>query len=188
MEPVFVLVGAPAAGKSTTARVLGRRPPKAIHVPVDDVRMMVVSGLVMPSMDWAPELVDQVRVAREAAIAMTRTYQAAGFAVIVDDFWDPHGLAEYRELFDEATTHRIVLHPPIEEARRRNRARGTDPDYIDAMLPFAYGVLAPELPTLPERGWILLDDAALTPEATADAIMAFAGVAPAVRHRASSPG
>ena len=49
VHPVFVIVGPPAVGKSTTSKALAARFPKSLHIPVDDVRTMVVSGLVLPS-------------------------------------------------------------------------------------------------------------------------------------------
>ena len=67
MIPIFLVVGPPAVGKSTTSRSLAAHFPQSIHVPVDDLRDMVVSGLVLPGQDWSAELALQVNLARQSA-------------------------------------------------------------------------------------------------------------------------
>ena len=94
MQPLFILVGPPAAGKSTTSQALASKFNRSIHIPVDDIRDMVVSGLVLPGLEWSPELVRQISLARESAIHMARTYQRAGFVAVIDDFIDPNQLRE----------------------------------------------------------------------------------------------
>ena len=146
-------------GKSTTSRALAATFPRSIHVPVDDLRHMVVSGLELPGPDWTAELVRQIALAREWAVRLALDYAEAGFAVVLDDFYDPNGLAEYRELLARPETQGVVLFPNQAEARRRNAARspGETGAYIDGAIPTAYGFLEPALERLAAEGWLILD-------------------------------
>ena len=90
MSPIFLILGTPACGKSTVSRALASRFRLGVHIPVDDLRHMVAGGL--SDMDFGDEAAArrtglQIRLARETASQMARTYGAAGFAVAIDDFW-----------------------------------------------------------------------------------------------------
>ena len=99
MAAIYLIIGGPAAGKSTTARALADRFPRSIHVPVDDLRDMVAQGRIVPASDgWSDGLVEQIRLARETAVGIATRYAEAGFVVVLDDFWDPLELLDYREL------------------------------------------------------------------------------------------
>jgi hypothetical protein len=178
MQPIFLLVGGPAVGKSTTGRALAASFARGVHVPVDHLRDMVVSGYALPGLDWSDELVCQIGLARDAAIRMAVAYSAAGFAVVLDDFWDPPGLVEYRELLQRPTTHPVVLYPEQAEARRRNAARspGEAGAYIDQVIPIAYAILEPVVGRLPQEGWLVLDTTGLDVDASVAAILEHARV------------
>ncbi|HRF96632.1 MAG TPA: AAA family ATPase, partial [Aggregatilineales bacterium] len=128
MNPIYILVGPPAVGKSTTSRALATHFPKSIHIPVDDIRMMVVSGLMLPSAVWSDELAQQITLARTTVAFMALTYQKAGFAVTIDDFWDVNLASDYQSLLhqEQATVHKIVLYPTQAEADQRNLKRSGD--------------------------------------------------------------
>lgn len=83
MNPMFLLVGPPAVGKSTTSRALAARFPKSLHIPVDDLRNMVVSGIALPGADWSDDLAQQVTLARTSVVHMALTYHNAGFVVVI---------------------------------------------------------------------------------------------------------
>jgi hypothetical protein len=139
---------------------------------------MVVAGYVLPGPDWSEELRRQIRVAREAAIHLAVAHAGAGVAAVIDDFWDPLELAEYRSLIQRPGTHAVVLHPDQAEARRRNAARspGDAGAYIAGAIPVAYGMLAPVLGRLAAAGWLVLDTTDLDLAATVAAIRAHAGL------------
>lgn len=179
--PIFIVVGGPGAGKSTTSRALAATFPRSVHVPVDDLRHMVVGGLVLPGPEWPEELRRQVRLAREAAIRLALDHAAAGFAVVVDDFWDPHELAEYRALLARPATHGVVLLPSPAEAQRRNAARspGAAGAYVDRGIPLVHAMLAPVVGSLAAEGWLVLDTTDLDVAGAVDAIRAHAGLPPA---------
>lgn len=177
MQPIFLIVGGPGVGKSTTSRALAASFASSIHLPVDDLRHMVVSGLALPNPEWGEELVRQIRLAREAAVRLAEAYAAAGFAVVLDDFYDPHGLVEYRELLSRPETVGVVLYPTAEEARRRNAARSTGEEgaYIDLAIGHAYSVLGPVVGRLAEEGWLVLDTTEMEVAAVVAAIRERAG-------------
>jgi len=163
-HPIYLLVGPPAVGKSSAAHALAARFPRSIHIPVDDLRDMVVSGLELPAAEWSDGLAQQVALARDAASHMALRYAAAGFAVVLDDFWDPNSERDYRALLDRPDCHRIVLLPDQAAAHSRNRARagaGADHAYIDEGIRIVYAQLRDALPQLEREGWRMVDTTAL---------------------------
>ena len=178
MQPIFLIVGGPGVGKSTTSRELAATFDRSIHIDVDTFRDMVVSGFALPGPDWGEDHVQQVRLARETAIRMALDYAEAGFVAVIDDFYDPNGLAEYRALLDRHATRGVVLYPAQAEARRRNAVRspGESGAYIDAAIPIAYGFLAPVVEGLAADGWIILDTTEMDVGAAVAAIRDRAGL------------
>jgi len=176
--PVYLVVGPPAVGKSTTARALAASFPRAIRVGVDELRDQVVSGRVLPGPDWSDDLVQQLRAARATAVFIARTYRDLGFAVVIDDFWDPHSrLVEYAELAAEPDVHRIALLPPVSAAHARNlhRSGGTTPDpYIGAAIDATHDATIAAAGDLARSGWTVIDNADLSVKATVAAIMTSA--------------
>ncbi len=166
MNPIYIVVGPPAVGKSTTSRALAAQFPKSIHIPVDDLRNMVVSGLMLPSAVWSDALAQQITLARTAVSFMALTYQKAGFAVVIDDFWDANHASDYQGLLDQVqvTVNKIVLLPTQEETHQRNWQRsGNSPAraYIDEGIRIVYQQLTPALSQLEKAGWLVIDTTAL---------------------------
>ena len=177
--PIFLVVGAPAVGKSTVSRALARRFERSVHIPVDDLRDMVASGLILPSPDWSAGLVEQIGLARRSAVAMADRYSEAGFAVVLDDFWDPPGLLEYRELPEARPLHRVLLRPPREVALERNYGRhGEDPvrPYLDEGIELVYGLYDAAGEQLDQEVWFVLDNTELSPDEAAGRILEAAGL------------
>jgi predicted kinase len=176
MNPIYVVVGPPAVGKSTTSRALAARFPKSIHIPVDDLRNMVVSGLMLPGAVWSDGLAQQITLARTSVASMALAYHSAGFAVVIDDFWDPNHASDYQALLDhmQATIHRIVLYPTREAAHQRNLRRSGDSParpYIDEGIRIVYQQLTPALAQLEQDGWFVVDTTALSVDEAVDHIL-----------------
>ena len=161
MRPIFLIVGGPAVGKSTTSWALAARFPKSVHIPVDTLRMMVVAGLAQPGAAWGEALVEQLRLARENATHMALRYREAGFAVVIDDFWDAFShLDEYAPLFKQPAVIKVLLYPSQETAHARNRERadsGSTQAYLDDGIRLTYKSIRSVLPELEAAGWLVLD-------------------------------
>jgi predicted kinase len=161
MTTIFFLAGAPAVGKSTTAHALAARFQKSIHIPVDDLREMVVSGLVLPSGDWSEELVEQLTLARQTVVQMALIYRGAGYTVVIDDFWDQNSrLIEYTRLFERSDVHKILLLPSQQVAEARNLSRSDTEDeseYIAFGIRLVYEILKREVLNLEREGWLVVD-------------------------------
>jgi hypothetical protein len=180
MHPIYLVVGPPAVGKSTTSRALAARFPRSLHIPVDDFRNMVVSGIVLPGAVWSAELAQQITLARASALHMAFAYHNAGFAVVIDDFWDVDHLSDYQTLFEYPNHHRIVLVPGQAAAHQRNQQRsGESPgrDYIDEGIRSVYQQLNGAIPWLGQEGWVVVDTTTLSVEETVTTILLRTGVA-----------
>lgn len=177
--PIFMLVGPPAVGKSTTSRALAAHFPKGVHIPVDDLREMVVSGKLLPGAEWSSELAQQISLARASAAHMALRYHAAGFAVVIDDFWDANHAADYSALLAHPRAHKIILYPEQSEAHLRNLQRAGESAgraYIDEGIRIVYRQLAAELPTLAQSGWLVVDSTALDIAGVVSAVLQQTGV------------
>ena len=179
MGSIFLIVGAPAVGKSSTAKALASRFSKSVHISVDDLRDMVVSGLVYPGGDWSTELIEQLGLARKTAVQMAMEYGKANFDVVIDDFWDPVSrLAEYDQLRVMPGVCRILLYPSQEVAEGRNRKRsGSEQtnEYIASGIRLVYSSLGPEIERLRGEGWLIVDTTEASVEGTVDLVLGLAG-------------
>lgn len=173
MNAIFLLVGPPAVGKSTTSHALAAHFTKSVHISVDNIREMVVSGLLLPSAQWSDELVEQITLARRSVAHMAMSYQKAGFTVVIDDFWDSNLTSDYQQIFSQPDTHKIVLYPTQEEAHRRNLQRSGDSPargYIDEGIRIVYEQLHGVISGLAQSGWNVMDTSALSVEQSVSTI------------------
>lgn len=172
--PIYLVVGPPAVGKSTTSRSLAAHFPRSIHIPVDDLREMVISGLVLPGQDWSAELALQVRLARHSAVHSALEYHKAGFVVVIDDFWDGEHISDYGGLLDHPDFHKVVLLPKQEVAHNRNFTRsGGDPsrEYIDQGIEIVYARLRGQADQLKQDGWLVIDSSHMDVSAIVELIL-----------------
>lgn len=171
--PIYLVAGPASAGKTTAARALAARFARSVHVPVDDLRHLVVGGLELPAPGWSPALREQLALARSTAVRMATDYADAGFTAVIDDFFDPLGMREYEALLAGPGVRPVLLHPAAAEARRRNAGRPGGPDpTADRAIEHAAGFLPPLVPGLVAAGWLVLDTTSLDPAGTVDAILA----------------
>lgn len=173
-QPIFIVTGAPGAGKSSVAAALMRRFPRGLHLPVDDLREMVVSGIAHPVPEWTDETGRQFALARRAAARVARIYAEAGFAVAIDDVIGP---AEARSLLVEPLAdypvRKILLRPSVAIALERNAARLNkqfDTAVLEGAIRFAHE--SADLAEFAAHDWRIVDSTELTLDETVDIILA----------------
>lgn len=167
------MVGPPAVGKSTAARLLASAAGSGVHVPVDDLRELVVSGRELPGAEFSEALVAQFGAARRVALAALSAYTDLGFTVVLDDALDPLGLREYDEVVGSGAATGVVIRPDKDVAIARALQRETRPEgaaYICLGIDIVYAFLDDVLPRLLGLGWQVLDNTDLGPAQTAAAI------------------
>jgi adenylate kinase family enzyme len=175
MKPIFLIMGTPASGKSTVAKALTQRFEKGVHIPVDDLRHMVVSGLSEMGFEVPPATLEQLRLAREAASSMARMYSDEEFAVAIDDFWFGNTPDEvYTQKIGRRVT-RILLLPNLETTVQRLFSRNPNEGSFKHVLEQAIGQLYTEIQMHPKTNWMVIDSSHLSVEETVDKIFEMIG-------------
>jgi adenylylsulfate kinase-like enzyme len=168
---VWLITGAPGAGKSTVGTALCRRFPLAVHIPVDDIRDWVRSGFASP-VEWTAETDRQFALARRGAARVAADYADAAFVAVLDDVVTESDLAQYTDHLGRAPLRKVLLNPTLETILARNAApRGKDFDA--SILEATCRRLHPLLAEANTRGhgWIVIDSTTLDVEQTVDAIL-----------------
>jgi thymidylate kinase len=165
---IFVVSGSPGAGKTSVSRVLAQCFLRGVHVPVDDLRELVVSGVAHPVPTWTDETARQFRLASEVAAFIAQRYSSEGFVVVIDNVVFPNF-----DPFVHLEAHRILLRPSLEALLARNAAR-TNKDFDTDMLESTIRRIHAELEAIPEtalEGWLVLDSSRLSLEETVQRIL-----------------
>jgi predicted kinase len=174
---IILITGAPASGKTTIAQAVAAQLSKSIHIQVDQLREMVVSGLALPGGDdgWPEDASHQFRLARTSALQMAQTYAEGGFTVIIDDVCVPeHFAADYAALADIPASLRVLLKPAPETILARLEKRNGPFDQILAgHVLWIYGCMD----AIPESEWVVLDSSNWTVEETIEQVKQLAGAA-----------
>lgn len=152
--------------------MVGQRYPKAVHLPIDDLRELVRSGRASP-LDWNDETTLQFELARRNAARMAADYADSGFAAIIEDVVREADMNQFMPYLSDRALRRVLLLPSLAEVKERNRARTNKTFDTSVLEPVA----ARLYPTLvegcrPEDGWIVVNSTKLAPEATVDQILA----------------
>jgi tRNA uridine 5-carbamoylmethylation protein Kti12 len=175
--PIFLLSGTPGSGKSSVARALLRHYQFGLHLPIDDLRDFVVSGLAGP-INPTVETTRQFRLARNSAAQIAKMYALEGFAVVIDDVIFPDDAAQLESAFlSDFKVHKILLRPRLEVALFRNASRTNkdfDTAFLEPVIVDLYTNMKPE--EFQNAGWTVLDSSELNLETTVRLILEPLGV------------
>ena len=162
---IYFVSGPPASGKTTLALHLVSLVQRGVHIPVDDLRLWVKSGLA-DSVPWTEETERQFQIAEVAACAVARTYSAEGFEVVVDHCRNPRRLDQLiAQELRGLDVCRILLLPDLEVNLLRNAGRtdkSFDPSALEETIRWTNARYRDDVPP----HWMILDNSLLTPEQT----------------------
>ncbi len=147
-----------------------------VHLPVDDLREWVVTGLAHP-MAWTEETTRQFRLALQAALDVALRYSDAGFAVAIDHC---HHLPFVNQTVESHAigerVKRILLLPGVEACLERNRTRtnkGFDVEILEPIIKTLCQEFEQEAQNA--DGWAILDTRHQTMEESVDSLLAKLG-------------
>ena len=120
---LFVISGVPAAGKTTVARLLAGRLDRAVCVPGDAIRAMVVTGRADMRPDAGQAELCQLLLRYQGALAVASVYLNAGFDVIVEDVIIGPVLRDFLALVPVPEAHLVFLDPCATMVAERDRSR-----------------------------------------------------------------
>ena len=170
--PIFFLTGAPGIGKSTVARALANRFKRAVHIDIDQIRLMVTKGLSLPGpWNMTEATTTQFELAHFSAGLQAKTYADAGFAVVAEHC----SHVSYIEKFvpSAGSTTIVALTAEIEVNLYRNSLRSSgsfDYSSLDFIIPMLAEGFRQEFR---EAGIPIIETTNLTVEETVDLILKF---------------
>jgi chloramphenicol 3-O-phosphotransferase len=122
-QPLVLITGISASGKSTVAEALARRFERGVHVRGDVFRRMVVAGRHEMSATPSDEAGRQLRLRYRLGAGTADAFHEAGFAVVVQDVVLGPVLADYVASLRARPLVVVVLAPRPEVVAEREGAR-----------------------------------------------------------------
>jgi predicted kinase len=121
---IIVLLGGPAGtGKPTVGAAWCRNRPRAALVELDSVRDFIVGGRTDLQIICAAQ-VEQYETTLRACAALTRSFYAEGYDVVIDDVFYPDAFRRWwMPLLDGLPWHLVVLRAWLEETLQRGSHR-----------------------------------------------------------------
>lgn len=167
----LLVVGAPGAGKSTVTRLVAGRLARAALLEGDAISRLVVSGRVWALGEPVDEADRQTRLTNDNLVTLAARFADAGFTPVID--WvvpDRAQLDLYAEGLGDRGLALVVLDPGGDVCRRRNALRDPE-DRFD--FDGQEALVDRMRRDFGDVGW-WFDTSALTPEETAEQVLAHA--------------
>jgi predicted kinase len=162
---IVLFGGAAGVGKTTVARFWCQSRLRSVHIQLDEVRNLIVSGLADPQVQTAEQGAQYVHSVTACA-ALARSFAGNGYDVAIDDVFEPQPTYElWLPQFRGLDVRLIILHPPLEVALSRMASRKKQV--------LEHHILAQHSSM---KGWPLshrIDSANLTPEQTLERVEAI---------------
>ncbi|KKB12751.1 phosphotransferase [Devosia geojensis] len=167
MNPVYIITGAMAAGKSTVAKALVQRFERSAHVGGDAFLRMIVKGAAVMGPVLDAEARAQLTLRQEIATDVVRRYHAAGFAVVYQDILIGQDLVAAVDRLADLAPRVVVLAPNPQTLAERDAARAKT-GYVPGFPP---EVLSQALANETPRIGLWLDTSELDVDETVAAIL-----------------
>ena len=120
---IVLFGGAAGVGKTTIARLWCESRRRSVHIQLDDVRDLIISGRVdpqIPSLDQSAQYSDSVA----ACAGLARSFACAGYDVAIDDVFEPDPTRQlWLPQLDGLDVRFVALHPPLDAVLMRASAR-----------------------------------------------------------------
>jgi chloramphenicol 3-O-phosphotransferase len=121
---IVLFGGAAGSGKTTIAQMWCHRRSRAVHLELDAIRNLIVSGLVDPQ-ETSDDQALQYEASVRACAALARSFAGDGFDVALDDVFEPEPtLTLWAGELSGLDVRLVILHPSVDAARARESSRG----------------------------------------------------------------
>ncbi|HVM10524.1 MAG TPA: AAA family ATPase [Acidimicrobiales bacterium] len=176
MSSVWLIAGAQAAGKSTTADLLARRFDPAVHVRGAHFYRWAVAGWVHPMQGDDAEARRLLDLRYGLSAHAANAYAGAGFTTVAQDTIYGDDVVVWLEAITTRPRHLVVLDPSAEAVTARDRFRRETTGKVAYKGGFTVDANIEAVHAIPRIGlWI--DTSAMTPDDVVDEILARAGEA-----------
>ena len=143
-----------------------------LHIPVDDLREWVVSGVAHPVPEVTAESSRQTALARQSSAQLAGIYARAGFAVSIDDVMDPENAeALIERALSPLPVHKVLLRPKVSVSLKRNNERTYKPFDSSILIDVIERIYNEQkVEAYQAKNWLVLDSSTLTVDETVHTI------------------